>query len=105
MHDGARVLGEDAHLAQVRVARLVALEAVLVAALLLAHLAVPPQLLQAFGFYAVRNRLWRHETMLWHRQMIPPRSSRLGRYDSVWAGVPCVGMPGVRSCWQKRRER
>ena len=45
MHDGPRILGEDAHLPQVRIARLVAFEAVLVAALLLAHLAVPSQLL------------------------------------------------------------
>lgn len=47
-------------------ARLVTLEPVLVAALLHAHLAVPPQLAQALGFDAVADRFRREKTMLWH---------------------------------------
>lgn len=42
------VLGEDPHLPQVALGGGVTLEPVLVAALLLAHLAVPLELLQAF---------------------------------------------------------
>lgn len=48
-------LAKHQHLALVRLAGLVALEAVLITALLVAHLAVPAQLLQALGFDAVRN--------------------------------------------------
>lgn len=47
-------------------AHAVALEAVLVAALLLAHLAVPPELLEAFGFDSVRDCLRRQEIVLAH---------------------------------------
>ena len=48
------VLAEDLHLALVALAHAVALEPVLVPALLLAHLAVPPQLLQPFRLDSVR---------------------------------------------------
>jgi hypothetical protein len=54
-HDALRALPEDLHLPAVALAHLVALEAVLVAALLLAQLAVPPQLLEALGLDAVGN--------------------------------------------------
>lgn len=49
------VLTKHLHLSPVAVAHLVALEAVLIAALLLAQLAVPAQLLQALGFDGVGN--------------------------------------------------
>lgn len=57
------VLGEDPHLPQVALGRGVALEPVLVAALLLAHLAVPLELLQAFRLHISgkerrANRRW-----------------------------------------------
>lgn len=55
--DPSRVLAEDLHLALVRLAHAVALESVLVAALLLAHLAVPSELLQSFGLDSVGDRL------------------------------------------------
>ena len=48
-------LAEDDHLALVALAGQVALEAVLVPALLLTHLAVPAQLLQALGLDSVGN--------------------------------------------------
>lgn len=50
-----RVLREDPHLAQVALGRGVALEAVLVSALLLAHLAVPLELLQPLGLKVVMH--------------------------------------------------
>ena len=64
--DAVGVLAKDLHLALVALAHAVALEAVLVAALLLAHLAVPPQLLEPLGFDPVRDRLWRQEIVLPH---------------------------------------
>ena len=39
----------------------VALEAVLIPALLLAHLAIPLQLLQPFGLHAIRNLTGEHK--------------------------------------------
>lgn len=56
--DSRGVLAEYLHLALVRLAHTMALESVLVAALLLAHLAVPSQFLQTFCFDPVRDRLW-----------------------------------------------
>lgn len=56
--DSGRVLAEHLHLALVRLAHTMALESVLVAALLLAHLAVPSQFLQTFCFDPVRDRFW-----------------------------------------------
>lgn len=50
------MLADHEHLAQVRLRRGVALEAVLVAALFLADLAVPPQALQALGFHRICDR-------------------------------------------------
>ena len=47
------VVGEDEELALVGLARRVALESVLVSALLLAHLAVPTELLQPLGLHLV----------------------------------------------------
>ena len=49
------VLAEREHLADVALGLRVALEAVLVAALLLADLAVPPQALQALALHLVRD--------------------------------------------------
>jgi hypothetical protein len=46
---------EDHHLPLVRLAGQVTLETILVSTLFLAHLTVPSQLLQAFGFYAICN--------------------------------------------------
>ncbi|GFZ14979.1 DNA/RNA-binding protein Kin17, conserved region [Actinidia rufa] len=66
LDNAVRVLAEDLHLALVALAHAVALEPVLVPALLLAHLAVPPQLLQAFGFDSVRYRLRSQKFVLPH---------------------------------------
>lgn len=52
-----RVLSDHEHLAQVRLGLRVALEPVLVAALFLADLAVPPQALQALGLHLIRHKL------------------------------------------------
>lgn len=62
------VLAEDLHLALVGLAHAMALESVLVPALLLAHLAVPSQLLQTLRFDSVRNRLRGEEFVLPHRE-------------------------------------
>jgi hypothetical protein len=64
VHELGRVLREHLHLALVRLRHRVALEAVLVAALLLAHLAVPSQLLQALGLDAIRDPLGGEEARL-----------------------------------------
>ena len=45
---------------------LVALEAVFVSTLLLAHLTVPSQLRQALRLNAIADRLRREEAMFWH---------------------------------------
>lgn len=45
LHDSLGVLCEDSHLAKVALACLVALEAILISTLLLAHLTVPAKLL------------------------------------------------------------
>lgn len=55
--DSGGVLAEDLHLALVRLAHTVALESVLITALLLAHLAIPSQLLQTFRLDSVRDSL------------------------------------------------
>lgn len=55
--DSSGVLPEHLHLALVRLAHTMALESILVAALLLAHLAIPPQFLQTLCFDSVSNRL------------------------------------------------
>jgi hypothetical protein len=44
----------------------VAFEAILISALFLAHLAVPPELLEAFGFDAIGNRFGSEEVMFAH---------------------------------------
>lgn len=66
--DPGRVLAEDLHLALVRLAHTMALESVLVATLLLAHLAVPSQLLQTFCFDSVGDRLRGEEFVLPHSE-------------------------------------
>lgn len=53
--DPVRILAEDLHLALVALAHAVALEAVLVATLFLAHLAVPAELLETFGLDPVSD--------------------------------------------------
>jgi hypothetical protein len=65
---GAAVLGEELHLPPVALRLTVALEAVLVAALLLAHLAVPAELLQALGLDRVANRLQASDIVLGHAE-------------------------------------
>ena len=59
-------LAKHQHLALVRLAGLVALETVFIAALLVAHLAVPTQLLQALGLDAVRNLQLHQSTIKLH---------------------------------------
>ncbi|GER47140.1 glycolate oxidase iron-sulfur subunit [Striga asiatica] len=68
--DAGGVLAEDLHLALVGFAHAVALETVLVPALLLAHLAVPPELLEALGLDPVRDRLWGKEFVLSHEEIL-----------------------------------
>ena len=57
--DLGRVLAEDLHLTLVALAYIVALETVLVAILLLAHLAVPSELLKPLRFDPIHDRFWR----------------------------------------------
>ena len=57
----ARVLAYDEHLTKVGLRLGVALEAILVSALLLADLAVPPKPLQALRLHLVRDVLWRSD--------------------------------------------
>lgn len=66
------VLAKYLHLALVGLAHAVAFEPVLVPALLLAHLAVPPQLLQTLRLYPVRDRLRRQEVVLSHSERSIP---------------------------------
>ncbi|KAK8514972.1 hypothetical protein V6N13_121917 [Hibiscus sabdariffa] len=54
-YNPVRVLPEDLHLALVRFAHAVAFESVFISALLSAHLAVPSQLLETFGFDSIRD--------------------------------------------------
>ncbi|KZL82013.1 hypothetical protein CI238_06107, partial [Colletotrichum incanum] len=61
-----RVLAHDEHLPHVRLGLRVHLEAVLIAALLLAHLAVPPQPLQAFALELVAQVLRRADLCFRH---------------------------------------
>lgn len=56
--DSGRILAEDLHLSLVGLAHTMAFESILVAALLLAHLAVPSQFLQTLCFDSICNRLW-----------------------------------------------
>ena len=72
LHDALGGHAEHLHLPLVRLRHAVALEPVLVAALLLAHLAVPPQLLQALRLDPVRDRLRRQELVLPHRTAAAP---------------------------------
>ena len=57
--DSGQVFAENLHLMLVALAHVVALETVLVATLLLAHLAVPSELLEPLLFDPICNRLWR----------------------------------------------
>jgi hypothetical protein len=61
-----RVLRKQPHLPQMTFARRVALEPVLVAALLLAHLAVPTQFLQTHALLAVADGFRRQCVVLGH---------------------------------------
>ena len=56
--DSGRVLAKNLHLTLVALAHAVALETVLVATLLLAHLAVPSELLEPLRFDPIRDRFW-----------------------------------------------
>lgn len=53
------ILAHDQHLAEMRLGLSVAFEAVLIAALFLTDLAVPPQALKPLGLHLVRQVLWR----------------------------------------------
>jgi len=78
LHDALGRHAEHLHLPLVRLRHAVALEPVLVAALLLAHLAVPPQLLQALRLDPVRDRLRRQELVLPHRAAAAAPADQLG---------------------------
>ncbi|KAF2318774.1 hypothetical protein GH714_010616 [Hevea brasiliensis] len=107
--DAVRVLTEDLHLTLVALAHTVALEAILVAALLLTHLAVPSELLETFGFDSVGDCFWREKIVLTHlRSEIIELKDRnyKGNIDGSYAairenanisaqidGVPCVDTP------------
>ena len=67
--DVVGVLRKETHLTQVRLARRVALESVLVATLLLAHLAVPAKLLKTDRLLPIANRLGCHKLVLRHSQI------------------------------------
>jgi len=56
---GRRILSNHQHLPQMPLGLRMAFEPVLVSALLLAHLTVPPQALQALGLHLVGQVLWR----------------------------------------------
>jgi hypothetical protein len=64
--DTVGILAKDLHLALVGLAEAVTLEAVLIAALLLTHLAVPAELLQTLGLDAIGDRLRGQEIVLPH---------------------------------------
>lgn len=64
--DAIGVLAEDLHLALVALAHAVALESVLVSALLLAHLAVPSELLESLGLDSIGDCLRCKEIVLSH---------------------------------------
>ena len=66
VHHPADVLAKDFHLAQVRIRGQVAFEAVFVAALLGAHLAVEFEFLEAFGFHAVGDVFGGASFGFWH---------------------------------------
>jgi hypothetical protein len=63
-HHFERVFSKDGHLAHVTLAHRVALEAVLVSALLLAHFAIPSQLLQPLRLDAVGDGLGGEKAVL-----------------------------------------
>jgi hypothetical protein len=52
------ILADDKHLTKMGLRLSMALEAVLISALLLTDLAVPPQALQALGFHLIGQILW-----------------------------------------------
>ena len=60
----ASVLADDEHLAEMGLGRCVALEAVLITALLLADLAVPAETLESLGLHLVCEVLWRSDCEL-----------------------------------------
>ena len=64
--DAIGVLAEDLHLPLVALAHAVALESVLVSALLLAHLAVPSELLESLGLDSIGDCLRCEEIVLSH---------------------------------------
>lgn len=66
INNAVGVLAEDLHLALMRFAQTVALEAVLVAALLLTHLTVPAKLLQALGLDPIGDGLRGEKLALSH---------------------------------------
>lgn len=68
--DSIRVLAENFHLALVRFAHTMAFKAILVSALLLAHLTIPSEFLQAFCFNSVRYCLRRQEFVLTHGEIM-----------------------------------
>lgn len=64
--DFAGILADDAHVPHVRLGGNVAFEAVLVAALFCAYLAVPAEALKAFRFHLVGDLLRRTHFGAWH---------------------------------------
>lgn len=70
-----RIVPENLHLALVAFRHTVTFEAVLIPALLLAHLAVPLQLLQTLGLDPVGDGLRRQKLVLPHARCSNPNSS------------------------------
>ena len=64
--DSSRVLAKDLHLALVALAHAMALEPILISTLLLAHLTVPSELLETFGFDSVGDCFRSQEIVLPH---------------------------------------
>lgn len=67
--NSVRVLTENLHLTLVALAHTVALEAVFVTALFLAHLTVPSELLETFGFDSIGDCFWGEEFVLAHLRL------------------------------------
>lgn len=74
----SRVLADDEHLSEMRLGLCVTFESILVSALLLADLAVPPQPLKTFGLHLVGQILWRSDCCLCQRMsMLRPNEAYL----------------------------
>mmetsp|Transcript_35158 Transcript_35158/g.98715 ORF Transcript_35158/g.98715 Transcript_35158/m.98715 type:complete len:298 (+) Transcript_35158:539-1432(+) len=89
VHEAVGVLDEELHLALMPVGHAVALEAIFVPALLLAHLAVPTQLLEALGLHLVPQPFRRPNLLLRHCG---------GGRPPAGAGAAASSAPRTRAC-------